>query len=100
MRPWRPSGSAHGIYLRNCRNMTVHDNTVSHFTGDGLRAWYSWYLVFENNHSSYNSNWGLSVFDGDSFVFRNNRAYGNADGGLDYENDEGHVNAGGNYPIP
>lgn len=90
----------HGIYLHSCRGVTVRRNTISHSGADGIRAWYSWYCTFDSNHMTYNNDWGLNIFAGDSHVFSTNRAYGNGDGGFTIPGGEGHVNAGGNYPPP
>ncbi len=94
------STAAHGIYLNSCRGVTVTRNTISHYDGDGIRAWWSWYCAFDWNHITYNDGYGLNIFDGDSHVFSNNRAYGNGNGGFTIPGAEGHVNAGGNYPPP
>ncbi|RMF75666.1 MAG: right-handed parallel beta-helix repeat-containing protein [Acidobacteria bacterium] len=90
----------HGIYLHSCRGVTVTRNTVAYAGGDGIRVWYSWYVAVDWNHVTYNSGWGVNLFDGDRIVFSNNRAYGNGSGGFTIPVGEGHVNAGGNYPPP
>lgn len=88
----------HGIYMHSCRGVSVRNNTISHCGGDGVRAWYSWYCSFDWNQMTYNNGWGLNIFDGDSHVRSNNRAYGNGSGGFTIPAGEGHINAGGNYP--
>lgn len=90
--------SDHGIYMHSCRGVSVRHNTISHSGGDGVRAWYSWYCSFDWNHMTYNDGWGLDIYQGDSHVYSDNRAYGNGSGGFDIPLGEGHVNAGGNYP--
>ncbi|MCP3980550.1 MAG: right-handed parallel beta-helix repeat-containing protein [bacterium] len=90
----------HGIYMHSCRGVTVADNNVSHSGADGIRCWYSWYCSFERNHTTYNADWGIHFYQGDSHVFQGNRAYGNGAGGLTVPGGEGHINAGGNYPPP
>ena len=90
----------HGIYLHSCRGVTVARNTISHSGADAIRAWYSWYCAFDWNHLTYNNDYGLNIYQGDSHVFSNNRAYGNGAGGFTIPGAEGHVNAGGNYPPP
>jgi parallel beta-helix repeat protein len=90
----------HGIYLHSCRGVTVSNNTVSHSGADGIRIWYSWYCAVDGNHTTYNNDWGVNVYQGDQIVYSGNRAYGNGAGGLTIPGGEGHVNAGGNYPAP
>jgi len=90
----------HGIYMHSCRGVTVTRNTVSHSGADAIRSWYSWYCAFDWNHMTYNNDYGLNIYQGDQHVFSNNRAYGNGAGGFTIPANEGHVNAGGNYPPP
>jgi parallel beta-helix repeat protein len=94
------SSGDHGIYMHSCRGVTVTRNTVSHSGADAIRVWYSWYITVDWNHMTYNNDWGLNLYQGDQIVFSNNRAYGNGAGGFTIPGDEGHVNAGGNYPPP
>lgn len=71
---------------------------ISHSGGDGIRAWYSWYCSFDWNQMTYNSDWALNIYQGDTHVYSNNRGAGNGSGGFTIPGGEGHINAGGYYP--
>ena len=89
-----------GIYGHSLRGVTIARNTVAHSGADAIRLYYSWFCTIDWNHMTYNTDWGLNIFDGDQHTFSDNRAYGNGSGGFSIPGAEGHVNAGGNYPSP
>jgi parallel beta-helix repeat protein len=88
-----------GIYAHSVRGMTIRGNDVSRSADDGVALWYSWHCAVDRNHMTYGKDYALYVFDGDSHVFSNNRAVGNANG-VSIPLNRKHVDAGGNSPAP